>query len=96
MERETYENQTPKPRGIAKHGRGAMAWISEERVRQKTQRREEILRDVPPKNESLSKRTATPLINHGVSIPEHRTTVDGIDFRVAEGGKKLLRVTGSS
>lgn len=88
------ENSTPPRRGVAKYGRGAKGWISEEALGRKLERQKHFAnstqasdQDFIAEQHMLSKtRTTSPALSY--------ITIEDIRFQVANGGRKLLRANG--
>lgn len=82
------------PRGIAKHGRGAKAWISEHALRHQLERQKYHLESLQATGEDL---VINQSIASGSDTPTPSTAyirVADIPFHVTNGGSKLLRMTG--
>lgn len=89
------ENLKIRRRGVARYGRGATAWISEDALRRKVERQKQFAntiqasqkQSVPQHNRSLGSRTSSsPSMGY--------VNVDGIPFKVTDGGSSLMRATG--
>jgi hypothetical protein len=88
------ENSNPAPRGIAKYGRGAKAWISEDALRQKLERRSQPVKAVQPPGKEFVTQQVMHSKNENYSPSVNYITIDDIPFQVTDGGSKLLRRTG--
>jgi hypothetical protein len=94
VELSSDENSNPSPRGVAKYGRGAKAWISEDALRRKLERRKQFANNsqTAEKKVVIQQRRST---KSGTSSPSvGYITIDEISFQVTNGGSKLLRTTG--
>lgn len=85
------ENWDLGRRGVAKYGRGAKAWISEDALRRKLERRKHFVDNV---HASVNDAAAPQSMVESVSPPVAYITIEDIQFQVADAGRKLLRVTG--
>ena len=88
------ENSHSTSRGIAKHGRGAKAWMSKDALRQKLERRKQFANNIQATNKDIVDQQVMLSRTGASSQSVNHITVDGIPFRVTDGGKKLLRTTG--
>ncbi|ERF68548.1 hypothetical protein EPUS_04646 [Endocarpon pusillum Z07020] len=90
------ENLNPMPRGIAKYGRGARAWISEDALRQQLERQKYHSNSLQATGEDS---VIHQSVTSGSDTPTPSTayiTVADIPFQVTNGGSKLLRTTDTS
>jgi hypothetical protein len=88
------ENTIPTPRGVAKYGKSAKAWLSEDTLRAKLERQKHLAKsahaakDCPVSQQPVS-------IGSGISSPPvGYLNIDGIPFQVTDGGSTLVRSTG--
>jgi hypothetical protein len=88
------ENANPTRRGVAKYGRGAKAWISEESLRRKLERRKQFTNSSQPAKQDFAAEHSVPFESETNSPAMDYITIDDIPFQVTAGGSKLLRTTG--
>lgn len=94
IEKPRAENLNPMPRGIAKYGRGARAWISEDALRHQLERQKYHSNSLQATGEDS---VIHQSVASGSDTPTPSTayiTVADIPFQVTNGGSKLLRTTG--
>ena len=88
------ENPNPMPRGIAKYGRGAKAWISEDALRQQLERQKYHSDSLQATGEdSIIHQSITPGSDTLTPSTAYISVAD-IPFQVTNGGSKLVRTTG--
>jgi hypothetical protein len=94
VELSSDENSIPTPRGVAKYGRGAKAWISEDALRRNLERKKHLANSSHTAKDGAVAQQPVPS-GSGTSSPSvGYINIDGIPFQVTNGGSKLLRSTG--
>ena len=94
IEHSSDDNSNPTHRGVAKYGRGAKAWISEDALRRKLERQKHFTDNFQAAGkESVGQQLLPP--KSGRASPSVRyITIDDISFQVINGGSKLQRSPG--
>jgi hypothetical protein len=95
VEHSSDENLSTQHRGVAKYGRGAKAWISEDALRRKLERRKQFVNSARTSGKDFTKEQVTPNSETSSPSPGY-ITIDDIPFQVTNGGSKLRRTTGRS
>ncbi len=88
------ENRNLTPRGIAKYGRGAKAWISEDALRQQLERQKYHLNTLQAAGVDSVIHQSIPSGSDTPTTSTAYISVADIPFQVTNGGSKLLRMIG--
>jgi len=94
VELSSDENTVPTSRGVAKYGRGTKAWISEAALRRKLGRQKLFASSTHAAKDGPVAQQPVPAGSGTSSPPVGYLNIDGILFRVTNGGSKLVRNTG--
>lgn len=89
------ENSKPTRRGVAKYGIGAKAWISEDALRRKLERRKHFANSVQTASTGHATQQAMSSSSGTSSPAAAYIRIDDIPFQVINGGSKLLRISGA-
>lgn len=88
------ENSNIGSRGVAKRGRGAKMWISEDALRRKLERRKHFASSIQAAVKDTALQPVISPRSETLSPSMAYITVEDIQFQVTNGGRKLLRITG--
>lgn len=87
------ENSNIGSRGVAKRGRGAKMWISEDALRRKLERRKHFASSIQAAVKDTALQPVISPRSETLSPSMAYITVEDIQFQVTNGGRKLLRIT---
>jgi hypothetical protein len=94
FEMSSDENSNPTQAGIQKYGNATRAWISEDVLRQKIERKKRLETNTDIQETGFIPSKPVSHQGSGYSTPVNYITVDGIRFRLSADGSKLLRDIG--